>query len=176
MLILYSSTEAQVQSLASACEICGGKSFSPSTAVSLCQCHSTNDLHSFNHLSLTLHNLINLQQLNKTLNKDLLWTQPVYNLIASLLLAVMVPRHSLATQDLRQFEKAPQVNTLTPCHHHLLLHHAAVTHTHCAVGHVLQQPANTAVTRLYHITEESDKSGIPCLWNDLIWISVYSIG
>jgi hypothetical protein len=55
----------------------------------------------------------------------------------------MEPCDGLTAQHLRHFEKASQMNTLTPRDDHLLLHYTTVTDTHCAVGHILQQPAIT---------------------------------
>ena len=76
----------------------------------------------------------------------------------------MEPCHCLATQDLRHLDKASQVNTLTPCDHHLLLHNTTVTHTHRAVGHILQQPANTVVTETQQ--NSLDASDMLCLHNE----------
>jgi len=161
--------EAQVQTQASPCGICGGQSgtktsYSPVTSFSHFQYNCTYHPYSFIHLPFETTKPSWLRaSLNNIFKKDWLWAWPVHNLIAALLLVVMEPCHCLATQDLRHFEKASQMNTLTPCDHHLLLHHTAVTHTHCAIGHILQQPANTVVTETQ---QKSLDAGILCLHND----------
>lgn len=75
---------------------------------------------------------------------------PVSDLVFSLVLRVVVPGNVLQRNGPREFDRAPQVNALAPCHDHLLLRDTSVTQTRSRASHILQEAVNSK-TRIQYL-------------------------
>ncbi|MPC22516.1 hypothetical protein E2C01_015533 [Portunus trituberculatus] len=53
---------------------------------------------------------------------------------------VVVPGDVLQGDGAWQLDGTTQVDTLPPCHYHLLLGNASITKAWCGASHILQQP------------------------------------